>query len=168
VSCLAQKAGHDPVLFPELYGLDTQTEQLAPAESTPDQHPENRVIPIATERIAVRTRQKPLALFRGEPVPDTNPNPADSFDQPDPGREFRTEQTGIGGLIRDPSHGGRAQVDRSRCVLLLFEIDSLSQDDGAVECEARFRAAPLHEIGDGAAVGPLAALGRKAVPDGRF
>lgn len=64
-------------------------------------------------------------------------DPAHSFHPPDSGRKLRTEQAGIGSLVRDAPNGGQAQVDRGRCVLLLFEVDSVSRDDSAIECEAR-------------------------------
>ncbi len=117
-------------------GANMQAEQLAAAKSASDQHGEDRVVPFATERIPIRTRQKPLALLGGEPVPDTDSNPAHSFNPSDSGRKLRAEQAGIGRLIRDPSDGGEAQVDRSRCVQPLFEKDPVSQDDGAIECKA--------------------------------
>jgi hypothetical protein len=90
VSGLAQKVGYDPVLCAELYGLDVQAEQLAAAESTSYQHGENRVIPFASERVAIHSRQEPLALIGGEPVPDADSNQAHSLDPSDPGRKFRT------------------------------------------------------------------------------
>src|SRR5437867_2856780 len=73
VSGLAQKVGHDQVLFPELYGLDMQGKQLVAAESAPHQHGGDRIIPLAGEQVAVRARQKPLALIGGEPFPMRTP-----------------------------------------------------------------------------------------------
>jgi hypothetical protein len=125
------------VLFAQLDGFDVQAEKLAAAESASNQHGEDRVVPFATERIAIRTRQEPPALLRCEPVPNTDSNPAHSFGSPDPGRKFRTQKAGIDGLISDPSDSCEAQIDRGRRVLLLFEMDSVSQDDCAIECEAR-------------------------------
>ena len=82
--------------------------------------------------------QEPLALPGAEPVPNTDTNPANSFDPSDAGRKLRAVQAGIGGLVGHASNGGEAQVDRRLCVQLLFEIDPVSQDDGSIECEARF------------------------------
>jgi hypothetical protein len=61
----------------------------------------------------------------------------------------RAEQSGIGGLVRNPPNGRQAQIDRCRCVLFLFEIDSVSEDHGAIECEARFGTVPVDEIAYG-------------------
>jgi hypothetical protein len=82
------------------------------------------------------TRQEPFALLGGEPVADANSDPAHSFDPSDPGRKLRTQEAGISGLIRNTPDGCEAQVDRRRCVQFLFEKDSVSQDDSAIECEA--------------------------------
>lgn len=150
---LPRKVGYDPVLFAELYGLDVQAEQLPASKSASDQHGEDRIVPFATERIAARTHQKPLVLFRREPVPYTNRNPAYSFDPPDPGRKFRTQKAGIGRLLRDRSDGSNGQVDRRRCVQFLFEKDSVSQNYGALERQTVRRAVPVHKIGHGAVVG---------------
>jgi hypothetical protein len=85
-----------------------QAEQLAASKSASDQHGEDRVIPFAAERIRNQTRQKPFALLGGEPVPDTNSNPAHSLNPSDSGCKFRTEQAGVGGLVGDPPNGGEA------------------------------------------------------------
>jgi hypothetical protein len=98
------------VLLAELYGLDAQAEQLTAPQSTSDQHGEGRVIPLATERIAVHTRQKPLALLGGEPVPNPDSNPAHSLHPSDSRCEFRTEQARIGCLIRHTPDGGQPRL----------------------------------------------------------
>lgn len=120
-----------------LDGIDAEREQLAAAESASYQHGQDGAIPLAAERVAICTRKEPLVLLRREPVPNTNANPAHSFDTPNPGRKFRTQEAGIGGLIRDPADGCQAQIDRRWCVPFLFQKDPVSQDDGAIECEAR-------------------------------
>jgi hypothetical protein len=61
------------------------------AKAASNQHGGVRAVPFATERIAVRTRQKALALLGSEPVLDTDSNPAHSLKPPDPGRKFGTE-----------------------------------------------------------------------------
>jgi hypothetical protein len=136
VSGLAQKVGDYPVLLPELYRFGVQAEQLAAAKSASDQHGQDGVIPLGAEGITVCTGQKPLALLSGEPVPDADSNRAYPFHASDPGCKLRTKQAGVGGLIRDPPNGGKAQVDRSWRVVLLFEIDPVSEDDRAIEREA--------------------------------
>ena len=138
MSSLAQEVGDDPVLLSQLDRIDAEREQLAAAEPASDQHGEDRVVPLATEGIAVCTGQKPLALLGREPVPNTDTNPADSFDASNSGCQFWTEQSGIGGLVRDPPNGRQAKINRCRRVLFLFEIDPVSEDHGAIEREARF------------------------------
>jgi hypothetical protein len=60
MSGLAQEVGDDPVLFAQLDGFDVQAEKLAAAESASDQHGEDRVIPLAAERVAVS--RPPIAV----------------------------------------------------------------------------------------------------------
>ena len=112
--------------------------------------------------------QQPFALLYREPVPDAVSNPADPFDASDSGCQFRAEQSGISGLVGDPPNGRQVQIDRCRRVVFLFEIDPVSEYHGAIEREGRFRAVPLHEIGDGVVIAPLTAPRREAVQDCRF
>ncbi len=98
------------VLVAALDGFYVQAEKLTATESASDRHGEDGVIPLAAERIAVRAGQKPPALLGCEPVPNPDTNPAHSFDPSDPSGELGTEQAGIGGFVRDSSHGS---VDRS-------------------------------------------------------
>ncbi len=168
MSGLAQKVGDDPVLVAVLDGFAVQAEKLTATESVSDQHGEDGVLPLAAERIAVRAGQKPSALLGCDPVPNADTNLAHSFNPSDPSGELGTEQAGIGGFVRDSSHGGQAQVDRCWRVLLLFEIDSVSQDHRPIERKARLGAEPVNEIRDGAVIGSLTAPGRKTVQDCRF
>jgi len=67
-----------------------EREQLAAAESTSDEYGRDGVIPLAAERIAIRTRREPLTLFCGEPVTDADSDAANSIHPPDLRRKFRT------------------------------------------------------------------------------
>jgi hypothetical protein len=73
-----------------------------------------------------------------QPVSNSNANPAYALHSSDSGGQFWAEEAGIGGFKRHSSNGSQAQIDGCGCVLLLFEIDPVSQNDGAVECETRF------------------------------
>ena len=90
VSGLARKVGDYPVLLSQLDFIDTEREQLAAAESTSDEYGHDGVIPLAAERVAIRTRQEPLTLFCGEPVTDADSDVANSFHPPDPCSKLRT------------------------------------------------------------------------------
>ena len=71
--------------------------------------------------------------------------------------QFRTEQTGVGSLESDSANGRQPEVDCRWRILLLFEIDSVPQNYGAVEGEPRLRTVPLDEVGDRAVISTLTA-----------
>ena len=50
---------------------------------------------------------------------------------------------------------GQSQVDRRGCVVALFEVNPVSEHDGAVEREARFRTVPSDEFANSVVVGSL-------------
>src|SRR6516225_1063846 len=79
-------------------------------------------------------------------------NPSDS------GSEFRTEQPGVGGFKRDTSNRGQTKINCCGCILLLFEINPVSQDHGAAERKARLATVPIDEIGDRAIIAALPAF----------
>jgi hypothetical protein len=91
------------------------------------------------------------------------PDPAHSFHSSHSGGQFWTEQSGVGSLEGNPADRRESQIDGRGRVLLLLEIDSVPQHDGAVECETGFRAVPIDEVGDGPIVSTLAALGGEAI-----
>ena len=112
--------------------------------------------------------QQPSALLWRQPVPETDTQPPHAFDAADAGREFRAQQPGIRRLVRDTADGCEPKVDRRRCVLPLFEVDPITENHCAVECEARLRAVPGDELTNRVIVGSLAAGGGQAVEYRRF
>ncbi len=96
-------------------------------------------------------------------VPHPNSNPAHSLHASDSGGQFWTEQAGVGGPKSNSSDRRKPEVNGSGRVLLLLEIDPVTQNYGAVECETRFRAVSLDEVGDSTIIGTLAAFRREAI-----
>jgi hypothetical protein len=72
-------------------------------------------------------------------------------------RQLRTEETGIGRLICDPSDGSEPEIDRGGRVVVLLEMDAIAEHDRAVERQPRLRTVPGDELGDRVVVGTLAA-----------
>src|SRR5215472_6494558 len=132
VSGLPHQVGNHPAFLSQLYGVDTQGQQFASSQSASHQRGKNGVVPFTAERFPIRARQQSLALLWCQPIPDADSDPADSLYSSNSSSELRAEQTGVGSLKRDPSDGSQAEVDCRWCVLLLFEIDPVPQNYGAI------------------------------------
>jgi hypothetical protein len=70
-------------------------------------------------------------------LPSRTPSPAHALHPSNPGRQFGAEQAGIGRFVRHTPDCGEPQVDRGRRIVSLFEVDSITKHDGAVEREPR-------------------------------
>lgn len=112
-----------------------QAKQFAASKPAPDQHCQNRIISKTSERISLGTFQKSSSLFGSKPVPEPDTNAPNALHPSNAGSQFGTEQTRIRRFESDPTNCSEAQVDRSGCVLLLFEEDSVAQNYGPVERE---------------------------------
>ena len=96
----------------------------------------------------MRVQQQRPALVCCEPVTQSHADAAYTFDSADTGRKFGTEQAGIGCLVRHTPDSGQAEVDRCRGKVPLFQVDSVSKHNRAIERQSRFRAVAVHELVD--------------------
>ena len=115
-----------------------------------------------------RALEEPPALFRCQPIPEAHADPPHPFDSTNTGRQFGTQETSVGRLVRDAPDGGQAKIDRGRRISALFEVNPISKHDGAVEREAGLRTVPSDEFANSVLVGSLTADGRQAVQNGRL
>lgn len=155
--------GDDPLLLPQLDGIDAQRQQFTSPQSARDEH---GVIPLAAKRTPLHAGEQSLALLGCQPVSHPNSNPAHPLDASNPGGQFWTEQAGVGGLKSNSSDRCQPEVNGRGRILLLLKIESLAQNRGAVECETWFRAVPVDEVGYGTVISTLAAFGNEAIQDG--
>ena len=78
------------------------------------------------------------------------------------------QQTRICGFISEPPHGREPLIDRSCSQAKRFEVKSKSENNGPLQCKARFRAVPGNELLDGELVVPSGVRGTEAVEDRGF
>lgn len=102
-------------------------------------------------------------MLDGQPVSNAHAKAAYTLDAPDTRSQLRTEQTSIGGLVGEATHGCQTEVDDCRRVGALFQMDAVAQNDGPIKCEPRLRAVPPHKLVDRVVVRALATCGRQAV-----
>ena len=74
------------------------------------------------------------------------PDSAYALDSADAGGKFWTEQARIGCLVRHTPDRRQAEVDRCWSEVPLFQMDSVSKNNRAVESKSRFRAVPVDEF----------------------
>lgn len=61
--------------------------------------------------------KKPSVLLGGQPVPQAQADPSHSLHASNTGRELRTQETGVGGLVRDSPDGREPKIDRAGAYL---------------------------------------------------
>jgi hypothetical protein len=152
------EVGNHPVLFSELNGADGQGEKLTAPQPTTNQKSEDGVIASAPETIPLRVQQQRPALVCCEPVTQSHADSAYAFDTADAGGKFWTEQARISCLIRHTPDRGQPQVDGCWSEVPLFQVDSVSKDNRAIESESWLRAVPINEFVDRVIVRSLSAL----------
>jgi hypothetical protein len=93
----------------------------------------------------LRVQQQRAALIGSEPVAQLHADPAYAFDAADACGKFWTQQAGISCLIRN-TPAAKRRFDRCWSEVPLFQVDSVSQNNGAIESESWFRAVPVDEF----------------------
>jgi len=134
----AVEVGNDPVLFPELNGIDRKGKKFAAPQSTTNQKSQDGMVPLAPETIALGLQQQRTALIGSEPVAQSHADPAHAFDSANPRSKLWTEQAGISRLVGDTPDCGQPEVDRCWSQMPLFQVDTVSKNNGAIEGKSWF------------------------------
>jgi hypothetical protein len=92
--------------------LKVKGQQLGASQTAPDQHRDHGVIPQLARGGRRRRVDKSSALFRREPVTEAYTDATHALHATNSGGQFRTQEPGIGCLVRDASDGGRPKIDR--------------------------------------------------------
>ena len=124
------------MLFPELNGIDLKGKEFAAPQSTTNQKSKDGVVAFTPQAIALRVQQQRTALIGSEPVAQSHTDPAHAFDSADAGRKLRAEQARISYFVRHTSDCRQSEVDRCRSEVPLFQVDSISKNNRAIESEA--------------------------------
>ena len=160
---LADQVGDHPMIFPQLNRFEPQCEEFGAPQPASDQHRDHGMVTSCAWRCSAGFSEQPPALFRRQPVPEAHADASEPLYAADASSQFRTEETGIGSLVRDPANGREAQIDRSGSVVALLKVNAVAKDYRAVESEAGLRAIPSDELANGVLVGTLPTGGGKAV-----
>ena len=123
VSALADQIGNHAVLVALLDRLEAQGQQLGSGQAAADQHRDHRVIPQLARGRGHRALEEPAALLSRQPVSEANTNPAHPLHATNTGCQFRTQEAGVGRLVRDAPDGSKPKVDRGRRVSPLFKVN---------------------------------------------
>ena len=143
---LAVEVGNYPMLFPELNGIDRKGKKFAAPQSTTNQKSQDGMVPLASETIALGLQQQRTALLGSEPVAQSHADPAHAFDPANARGKLWTEQAGISGFVRHTPDRRQAEVNGCWSQVPLFQVDSVSKNNGAIESKSWFRAVPVDEL----------------------
>jgi len=168
VTTLANKIGDDPVLFSLLDFFDGEPRHLRPSEATTEQNRDHCVVAFGTQVFTAERGEESLPLVRRQPIPDAHAMLLYALDPPDSRRKIGAQKAAVGSFVRQSPNRCKAQVDRGRGILGLFEIDPVACHHRLVERKARFGAVPVDKFTNRVIVGSLRAAGGQAVEDGGF
>jgi hypothetical protein len=162
------KVGNHPVFFSELNGSSHKGEEFTTPQSTANQKSKDGVIAFAPKAIASGVQQQRPARIGSEPIAQSDTDSTYAFDSPGAGSKFRTEQAGICCLVRHAPYRGHAEVNRRWSELLLLQVDSISENNGAIASKSRLGAVPIDELVYRMVIRSLTALRSQAVQYGRL
>ena len=83
-----------------------------------------------------------------------------------PATKFGAQQSGIGRLVGEAPRGGKSDVNGRCGEFLGLQLQPISQHDGRVQGQARFRAIPFNEFVHGMLVRAAGLEGCEAIEDG--
>src|SRR5208282_836574 len=130
------------MILPSLQVLDRKMCQLRSAKAAPEADRENAAASFATDRLDVGGVQQCFGLIRTEPIAQPDTEFLCSLHAANTCGQFGAEQTGIGGLIGQSSHGGQSQVNRGRSQVTGFQLQLVTEDDGLVEGQSGLGTVP--------------------------
>ncbi len=162
------KVDNHPVFFSELNGRSRKGKEFTAPQSATNQKSQDGVVAFASKTIALGVQQQRAALIGSEPVAESHANSAYALDSADAGGKFWTEQAGISCLVRHTPDRRQAEVDRCWSEVPLFQVDSVSKNNRAVESKSWFRAVPVDEFIYRMIIRSLTAFRSQAVQYGRL
>jgi len=114
VTTLADQINRGPVPLAHLDVIQLQADQLRSAKTTTEQHGQHCIIALGTHTVATSSPEHFRTLLCTQPVVGAKPELLDSPDATDPRRQLRTQQTGVGGLVSETTHGCKLLIDGIR------------------------------------------------------
>jgi len=111
VAALTNQVHNRPVTLSHLQVSQPQADQFRTAKATAEQHGQHCVVPLGSQGISIGVDQHLRTLFRSQPITAAKTQLFDAFHSADSGCQLRTQQTTIGGFMRQTTHGGQLLVD---------------------------------------------------------
>ena len=111
VAALANEVHYRPVPLSHLHVIQAQPNQLRSAKAAGEQHSQHGVVSLGSQGISIGVVQHLRALLRSQPITAAKTQLFDTLHSADSGCQLRTQQTTIGGFMRQPTHGCQLLVD---------------------------------------------------------
>ena len=133
MSPLADQVHDRPVALSHLHVVHVQASQLRSAQAATEQHGQHGVITLGPKAVASSMPENLRALLDHQPVAGAKPELLHAFHAADPSGQFRAQQPRVGGLVRQPAHGGEVLINRVRGQASGFQMHAVTNDHDAVE-----------------------------------
>ncbi|HTU44237.1 MAG TPA: hypothetical protein VMF91_04210 [Bryobacteraceae bacterium] len=155
VATFPHQVGNDPMILSNLQIVKFKINELRAAQTAPEEYRQYGLVALAAKCLGTATRDKPLSFFSRNPIAGANSKPLHSFDSGDPGRQIRTEQTGVGSLKGKSADRGQPQIDGRRGISGLLKKHSVPQHHNTAERESWLRTIPVDKFVDRVIVGAM-------------
>lgn len=133
LATLAHKVGDDPVLVSLLQIFDGERGCLGPSEPASEKHGDHGIVALAPQVPKLKYGQEPSALFGGQPIANPHSTFFNALYSSDPCCKVGAQEAAIRSLVCKSANSRETQIDCGGCVLVLFEADPVSCDNGFVE-----------------------------------
>jgi hypothetical protein len=121
MSALANKVGNHPVLLPLLDIFNSQCRQFGSPQAAAQEDSECGVVSLSAKAVNIDSPQKALTLLRGKPIANRYTQPFGTLHTANTSRQIGAQEPAIRCLVRQPPDCRKPQVDRCRCITLLFQ-----------------------------------------------
>jgi hypothetical protein len=112
MAALTNQVHNRPVTLPHLQVSQPQADQFRTAKAAAEKHSQHGIVSLSSQGFSIGVIQHFRTLFRSQPITAPKTQLFDTLHSADSRCQLRTQQTGIGGFVRQSTHGGQLLVDR--------------------------------------------------------
>src|SRR6267142_383660 len=105
VASLANQINNSPMLFALLEMIQSQRHGFMPPQAARERQCEQCSVTFSFQSLMIGCLPKCLALLRGQPIAEAHSQLLHAFNTANAGRQIGAEETAVGGLVCEPTHG---------------------------------------------------------------
>jgi hypothetical protein len=155
VSALSDEIDDRPTILAPLNMVETKIGQFTSPKTATKQDSYDGAVALALEGFHIRRLPEVPSFLHRQPISQANTEFLHASHASDAGGELRTEQTGVGSFVCQSADSSQSHVDGAGSEIPRFQVNSVTQDNGSIKREARFRTIPINEFVNGVLVAAL-------------